>query len=306
MIVVNSLFPIFILVGLGRILKTSGFIQDEFFKTSDKLVYFIFFPAMLFWKISQNSAQGAIDMALPLAALTAVLITFILSTLFILTEHVSDYEAGSFSQSCYRFNTYIGMAIMVTVLDDQSVLLFGILIGFAIPVINVLSVSILIWFSANQYNPAQRLRHLALAIISNPLILACCLGIGVYALNIRFPAYINNTFRLLSMVTLPMALLSIGSDFSLKNLKGHLKLSVISSLFKLLFLPVVGFYCLKWFHVKGPGVTVGMIFFCLPTSTAIYVLSSQMGSDTRLASASIVFSTLVSMISLTWVLIFVG
>jgi predicted permease len=38
----------------------------------------------------------------------------------------------------------------------------------------------------------------------------------------------------------------------------------------------------------------GMIFFCLPTSTAIYVLSSQLNSDTELASAAIVVSTLLS------------
>jgi predicted permease len=42
-----------------------------------------------------------------------------------------------------------------------------------------------------------------------------------------------------------------------------------------------------------------MIFFCLPTSTAIYVLSSQMNSDTELASASIVVSTLFSFVTLS-------
>ena len=37
-----------------------------------------------------------------------------------------------------------------------------------------------------------------------------------------------------------------------------------------------------------------MIFFALPTSTAIYVLSSQMHSDTELASSAILVSTLLS------------
>jgi predicted permease len=50
-------------------------------------------------------------------------------------------------------------------------------------------------------------------------------------------------------------------------------------------------------------VQTGMIFFALPTSTALYVLSSQLGSDTRLAAASIVLSTILSFVSLTVVLL---
>ena len=45
-----------------------------------------------------------------------------------------------------------------------------------------------------------------------------------------------------------------------------------------------------------------MVFFALPTSTAIYVLSSQLRSDTRLASAAIVVSTAGSLASLSVVL----
>jgi predicted permease len=42
-----------------------------------------------------------------------------------------------------------------------------------------------------------------------------------------------------------------------------------------------------------------MIFFTLPASTAIYVLSSQLNSDTELASSSIVISTLLSFFPLS-------
>jgi predicted permease len=42
-----------------------------------------------------------------------------------------------------------------------------------------------------------------------------------------------------------------------------------------------------------------MVFFALPTSTALYVLSSQLNSDTELASAAIALSTLLSIFSLS-------
>jgi hypothetical protein len=62
---------------------------------------------------------------------------------------------------------------------------------------------------------------------------------------------------------------------------------------------------MKIFGVTQTAYQVGLIFFCLPTSTAIYVLSSQMNSDTQLASASIVVSTLLSFVSLSVALVFI-
>ena len=55
--------------------------------------------------------------------------------------------------------------------------------------------------------------------------------------------------------------------------------------------------------VTGVPFKVGMIFFCLPTSTAIYVLSAQMNSDVELASVAIMLSTLLSFASLSAALI---
>jgi predicted permease len=46
-----------------------------------------------------------------------------------------------------------------------------------------------------------------------------------------------------------------------------------------------------------------MLFFALPTSPAIIVLSSQLNSDTEFASAAIVASTLLSFFSMSTVLL---
>jgi predicted permease len=63
---------------------------------------------------------------------------------------------------------------------------------------------------------------------------------------------------------------------------------------------------MKVFNISGTPFKVAMIYFALPTSTAIFVLSSQLNSDTALASTSIVISTIFSLISLTVVLSIFG
>jgi len=216
---------------------------------------------------------------------------------------ITAFQAGSFSQSCYRFNTYIGVAIVINAMDETGVRLFGILIGFLIPLINVLAVSTLIWFSGQPISGRRRLIVTLKALVSNPLIVACLTGL-LYAQTLnRFPLFIDNTLRLMSLVTLPLALMSIGGALTFANLRGYLKPSLVGAVIKLVALPVVGYGMLAWLQVAGPALQTAMLFFALPTSTAIYVLSSQLGSDTALASAAIVVSTVLSFFSLSAVMI---
>ncbi len=303
--VLDSLFPVFALLLLGNLMKRYRLSNEAFLKTSDQLVYFIFFPTMLFWKIGGAPSPSAVDARLCLAALAALFLIYILSCIAIRIFQVTSFQAGSFSQSCYRFNTYIGVAIVMNALGSDGVRLFGILIGFLIPVINVLAVSTLIWFSDKSFTPKERARITLKAIISNPLILACIAGIFYAKFVNIFPVFLENSFQLMSYATLPLALFSIGGVLTLDNLKGHLKVSFPASIIRLLIYPITGFLFLKWFNVTDLAFEVGMIFFTLPTSSAIYVLSSQLNSDTELASASIVLSTLLSFVSLSIVLLII-
>lgn len=107
----------------------------------------------------------------------------------------------------------------------------------------------------------------------------------------------------MTMVTLPMALLSIGGALTFKGVKQHLPVSLLAAFFKLMLLPVLGYLAYSLFGVDGLPFRVGMIFFAMPASTAIYVLSSQLNSDTELASSAIVVSTLLSFFSLSVVLV---
>lgn len=303
MIVLNSLFPVFGLLILGGLLKRWNLTNDIFLKTSDKLIYFIFFPIMLFWKIGNAPIGNGSQNGLYLAGIGAVGIVFIVSSLSLKLFRITNYQAGSYSQSCIRFNTYVGVAVVMNALGDEGVFYFSILIGIVIPIINALVIFILVWYSGKNYSSGQRVKFTAKALVSNPLIIGCMAGVVYSNLVGTFPVFLNNTFNLMSMITLPLALLSIGGALSFDSLKQNLRISLIASSFKMLLLPLIGYTLLQYFQVSGIAFKTGMIFFALPTSTALYVLSGQLNSDTDLASASIVLSTILSFIPLSMTLL---
>ena len=284
---------------MGSWLKRVGLTDESFLKKVDQLVYFILFPILLFWKV--GSSRGILEESLAYCtvAVIAVTIIFILSTLFIVFGKVGDFQAGTFSQSCYRFNTYVGMAVALTVFGEKGVQYFGILIGILIPIINVMAVSILVWYGKKREAPQKQLLNTLKAIGTNPLFLACVAGM-IYAHMVGFfPTVINNTLQLLSMATLPLALISIGGILTLKNVRKYLDLALTACLFRLVIMPVIGYFLLKAMHVTGTPFQVSMLFFTLPTSPAMYVLSSQLNSDTALASATIFLSTILSFFSMS-------
>ncbi len=304
MILLNAIFPIAVLLACGRFLRAFRIVDDAFLATSDKLVYYFFFPAMLFWKIGGAAGgQETQQLSLCLAAVLAVLAVFLISLLAIRLFGIGPFQAGTFSQACYRFNSYIGMALVMTILGDDGVRSFGLLIGFVIPLINVLSVSTLIWFSSEKKGTAETLTSLFKALILNPLILACAAGVAFSQSNLVFLPFVDNTLSLMTAAAMPLALVSIGGSLKFSEFRSHTRWSLMAALIKILVLPVVGFVLLNRFSVSGAQFTVGMIFFSLPTSTAIYILSSQMNSDTRLASAAIVISTLLSFLPLSIVIL---
>jgi hypothetical protein len=164
--IIQHLFPVFALIALGAALKRFGLTNSAFLSVTDRLIYFIFFPILLFWKIGASAQTFTPEAArFYLSVIGTVICIYILSTLFILLFKISAFQAGTFSQSCYRFNSYVGMAVILSVLGESGVARFGILIGLVIPLINVLSVTTLIWFSATRGNVGQRLKTTLLSIL---------------------------------------------------------------------------------------------------------------------------------------------
>lgn len=302
-IILESIFPVFALMILGHILMRTDFLSADFFKISDKLVYFILFPAMLFWKI--GGAGSAVQFNWPLMAsvLTVVFAGYLASLVYIKTAGVTSFEAGSFSQCAYRFNTYVGLAVILSALGEEGVTRFGVIISLCIPIINVLAVTTLIWFSQARYSAGEKSWLVLKALLLNPLIIGCLAGLAYPFLETPIPPFIDNTLRLLTVSALPLALLSIGAGLTFARFVVYFKQTLAISGIKLILMPGLGFLLLNAIGIQGIDLRVAMIFLALPTSSMSYILSSQLHSDPHLASAAVALTHVLSFVSLSIVLL---
>jgi malonate transporter len=299
----HHLLPVFALIGLGTLLRRRGLTDAAFLRTADRMIYQVFFPALLFWKIGGTPTGASLPVDLWLAGAGGIVALFLVSLLVIAAARVGRFQAGAFSQSTYRFNTYVAIAVTASVMGDAGVKRLGELLSVAIPLCNVLAVATLVWFSPREMDGAARLRQTVRGLATNPLILACAAGMLWSRVGPPLPVWVDNTFRLAASITLPLALVSIGGAMTLGGVRGHLPLSLAASALKCALLPVVGYGLLRAVGASPDDLLVGMLFFAMPSSTAMYVLCGQLDSDASLAGAVIAVSTAVSFVSLSAVLL---
>lgn len=294
--------PVFMVIGLGLVLKVTGLVDPLFLGQLNRLVYFVPLPIMFFYKIAQSDFSASFNPGLLLVIIAAVMGVCVLSYLY---TRIRGYDArtrGAFSQASFRGNlVYIGLPIIYSAYGEAGFAVAGILIGFITPLVNFLSIVVLLL-------PQRSREHRITAsfwihqVAYNPLIIASFLGITWSVFSLPIPSVLAETFEIISGMTMPLALVVIGASFSVKELRGDVIVTVIAASFKLLLLPLIAGALLLLAGVRGMEFGVGILLAATPAASAAYVLAQQLESEAELTSSIIMFSTLVSIFTYTFYL----
>lgn len=143
-------------------------------------------------------------------------------------------------------------------------------------------------------------------IVGNPVVLSALAGIGFSVLKIPVPTIADRGLKIISDMSLPLALLIIGGSLSFGLIRSNLRLAVSAGILKLLFLPALGLLLYAVFRVPTSQFLPGLILLASPTATVTYVMASEMQGSTELASAAVTMNTLASCLTfIFWLSFFV-
>ncbi|MCF6180212.1 MAG: AEC family transporter, partial [Geopsychrobacter sp.] len=295
--------PVFLVIGLGFLLRRLELFDDTFTRQTNRLVYLVFLPILLFHKISQADFVSYFNGPLVIGSSLAIACLFILRYTYARLRGYSAASLGSFSQGSFRGNlAYIGLAICLNAYGESGLTRASILMGFLVPVLNFFAIIALIWPQRKIETDGPKQNWLR-EILLNPLILASFAGILWSYFSWPVPTIIKGSLGIVSGLTLPLALLAIGGSFSLQRLKGDLKSAGLATLFKLLVMPLVAGLLLVVAGVGGVDLGIGILLAGTPAATATYIMAHQMKADAELAGSIVMLSTLASAISYTLLLL---
>lgn len=297
MLVLQTIAPIFMLILLGVAMRRWFGLGLDFWPQLDRLIYYVFFPALLFSTLSQFKVD--LGEATPML-MVATLFIFCGIGLGYLAKLLFRAPAKVFSasfQSSFRFNSYVGLAIAGGLFGQPGLAAIGLLMGFMVPLANVASVLMLARHSES---------HWIKDIVFNPLILATAGGIAFSLAEVTLPTMFISTLRLLSQASLPMGLIAVGAGLRLQGLHSQRGTLWYGVTIKLLVLPSIAWGLARIFGLSGMNFNIVVLLAALPVSTVAYVLAKRMGGDGDTIAAQIMLSTLLSALTLPFWLLLTG
>ena len=283
---VMTLFPLIILIAMGYAFKRVQFLTDEFWRGAEKLNYLILFPVLLF----NNLAYIKLELATFAQMLVALFIVIIMSTLTLWIVkalfHIPIARFGVYVQSHIRFNTYMGLSIISLLFGAQGMQMFAMIIALTIPLVNVISV---LAFSQGQ---GLKTTQILLSLIKNPLILGCVVGIVFNLLQLSLFSGVEQLFKILASMSLPLGLISVGAALQFAELKHDYSRLLLNTLGRLLLMPCLAYLICSVLNLNHFETTILVVFFALPTASASYILTRYFQGDSQLMAGIISLQTL--------------
>lgn len=293
--ITGALGPLFLLILLGAVLGYGRWPSDTFWPQMERLIYFVLFPAMLVGTLATADVSQVPVGRLALVLLGAMALFGLLLWRLRGWLQLTPAAFTSVFQGAVRFNTYVGVAGAAALHGSLGATTAAVAVALMVPVVNVMCVASFV--AAGTLGGAS-VGKSAMALIKNPLILACLAGIGLNLSGVGLPGWSQDTVALLGRAALPLGLVAVGVALRPAALLRIDRGVLATNSVKLLLMPAL-VLALTWILQLDPvSRDVALLFAALPTATSAYILARQLGGDAELMAAIITGQTLLAMLTL--------
>ncbi len=287
-----AIAPIFFVIMVGFLAYRFSFIDDNTIKVNNALVFYLFLPALLIYKVANSDIKTIFNINMVIVLYLSVFIVFAASFAVSKIFKINKESIGAIVISSFRGNfAYMGLPIAFYLFANKGIVISSILVALIVPFVNILTIFAL--SSAQQNNYKKIIKD----SILTPIVLASFIGILLSIYNIKLPVTIEHFLKILSLPALTLALLGIGASLRFKEITKKPKEILLSALFKLMLLPFIGVILLHILPIGDIQAKVTLIMLASPPATLNYIMAQQMNADTLLVSANICIATVLSFLS---------
>lgn len=291
----EALLPIAVIIALGFVLARTAIGGPGAWELLERLTYYLFFPALLVVELADASVS--VDDISELAIILGVTLAAITLLIFSLRSSIAgDGSAlSSVYQGSIRFNTYIGLAVIEAIFGESGLRQAALCLLVYIPAVNVLSVLAL---SLNSPDGGNRILVAAGSVMTNPLVIACAVGLGISESNWQYPQLLEMVLEILSRPALPLGLLAVGAGIRFVALGAQSRQLMMAILNKMLFFPALVLLTCMLLDINSQLSHVLLLLTALPAPPSAYILARQLGGDAGLMANIISLQSLTAIVTL--------
>ena len=293
----NNILPILLLSGAGFALGKLLHIDA---RSLGRVVFYVFSPVLIFDLLIQNrlklnEAIGVITLTICILSLMG-LITFLLGRLFKLERAALT---SILITTIFANTGNYGLPLVSFAFGEQALSYAG--IYFVTTTFLFYTVGVLIASLGH-----MSLKDAALGLFRIPTMYAVILAILINLLQIQIPAPIDRAVQLAASGTIPLMLILLGVQLTSVQLMTSVRAMQLSVSLRLLLAPLIALLLVGWFGIDGPARQASVTEASMPSMVSATVLATEYQLDAKLVTAVVFISTLLSPLTLTPLLVYLG
>lgn len=297
--------PFFCLIGLGYMAARTKFFTQEATAYLTKFVFYFALSAMLFRFAANLSVAEVVSWPFVLAYLWGTLFVYLIATAVGLLRKLPVAEVAIESNCAVIGNVgFLGIPMLVLLLGEPAAGYVMQILAVDLIVFGSLVV-ILITGSRDTGMTLAVLKPVGLGLLKNPMIVSITLGLLWSSSAASLPAPVDEFLMILGAAATPGALFAIGASLAYKSAE-RLEVAGWLSFAKLILHPLaVAYAALVVFGINSYAAGVMIAAAALPVAGNVYMIADHYGVAPQRVSASILISTVASVLTVSAVIAWV-
>lgn len=293
----NNILPIILLGGAGFALGKLLHVEP---RSLGRVVFYVFSPVLIFDLLIKNQLKFS-EAASVIAFTTTIILTIglITYTLGRLLKVEQTPLISILITTMFANTGNYGLPLVSFAFGDKALPYAG--IYFVTTTLLFYSLGVLL-ASLGHMNFKQAARGL----FKVPTLYAVILALLVNALHVELPLAINRAVELAANGTIPLMLILLGLQMTKVEFSKNLRALQLSVSLRLLLAPLLALLITALFGIQGAARQGAMTQASMPSMVSSTVLAEEYHLDSNLIAAVVFISTLLSPLTLTPLLVFLG
>lgn len=301
---ITVVFPLLAVMLSGYLTGKLGLLPDNGSKVISRFVFLVAMPAFIFISLARIPVDDIFDwpyLATLGGGMLAVFVLGIIAARFAFKDNLTAQSLHALT-AMFSSTAYIGLPLILIVFGEAG-LVPGI-IGAVITGAVFMPLAIILAEIDKGHSGAKVVTTSALAVMRSPLLIATLAGLLTSASGVAVAAPAAAFFELLGDAFIPCALFAAGLFVSQCSVKGEAReISWLVSV-KLIVHPLITWWlAFHVFELEGILPMIAVLQAALPSGVPVFVLAQHYETFVSRSSATIVISTMLSMLTLPILLV---
>lgn len=300
--VIGLVLPFFGLIFLGVIAARLVRLPTDALGWMNVFVIYFALPALFFQLLSKTPVERLTEWGYIFGSVFSTFVVF--AIMFVGSVLASRGEIAESTikglSAAYGNIGYMGPGIALLAFGQEAAVPVALIFCFENIMHFVIAPLMMALSGKSELPPLKLAGKVVSGIALHPFIIATAVGVTAAFVGFQPPAAVDRLLATLAQAAAPCALFAMGVNLALRPLKRLPRAILPITVLKLTVHPALCYLVLSWIGNFSPvWVYTAVLLAGLPTATNVFVIGQQYGTWVERASASILVTTVCSVLTVT-------